>query len=210
MRTYGLALAAAAVLVGAAVVHGNRTDRWGTPADLQAAVDRLQAVPLTVGDWDGVATELPKEQVAAANVAGYVSRKFTHRYDRTVVNLLILCGRPGPVAVHPPEVCYGANGFAMGPVQAEAVGDAAALWQTDFTRGTGATVEKLRVRWAWNDGRGWAASGSPRTDFARSPLLYKMYLVRSLPAKADDATPAPELDLLKQLLPALQAVTSQP
>jgi hypothetical protein len=210
MRTSGLALAAAALLVAAAVVHGNRTDRWGTPADLADAVDRLQSVPLAVGDWDGVATELPADQVAAANVAGYVSRKFTHRYDRTEVNLLILCGRPGPVAVHPPEVCYGANGFTMGPVRAEAIGADQTLWQTDFTRGTGAVVEKIRVRWAWNDGRGWAASGSPRTDFARSPLLYKMYLVRPLPAKADEAAPAHELDLLKQLLPALQAVTSHP
>lgn len=210
MRTYGLALAAGVILIAAAVVHGNRTDRWGTPADLLAAVDRLQAVPLTVGDWDGVATEMTPEQVAAANIAGYVSRKYTHRYDRTEVSLLILCGRPGPVAVHPPEVCYGANGFAMGPVQAEPVGADQGVWQTDFTRTSGGVVEKLRVRWAWNDGRGWVAATSPRTDFARSPLLYKMYLVRQVPAKADEAATAPELDLLKDLLPALQAATSHP
>ncbi len=105
-------------------------------------------------------------------------------------------------------MCYGANGFAMGPVRAEPVADGATLWQTDFSRGTGAVAETLRVRWAWNDGRGWAASASPRTEFARSPLLYKMYLVRPLPPKADEA--APELALLKELLPALQAATSHP
>jgi hypothetical protein len=108
------------------------------------------------------------------------------------------------VAVHPPDVCYGTAGFTAGPARAEALADGQSVWVADFTR-AGPQADALRIRWAWSDGGAWVASGSPRTAFASSPLLYKLYLIRPLHPKTDPADGPTELDLFRDLLPGLQA-----
>lgn len=206
-RQYWLVLPACLILTAAAAAHGWRTDRWGTSTDLPAAAARLDTIPLRVGDWEGVVVEVPDAQVKAANVAGLTARKYTHRYTRVEVTVLILCGRPGPVSVHTPDVCYGNAGYMMGPVRTEPLADDQTAWVADFSK-PGGQVEPLRIRWAWSDGGAWVASGSPRTSYVRSRLLYKMYVVRPLSPKADPATASAERDLMKELLPALQTVLS--
>jgi len=206
-RRYWLVLTACLILAAAAAAHGWRTDRWGATADLRSAAERLDTLPLRVGDWDGVVVELPAAQVAATNVAGLTARRYTHRYTRAEVTVLILCGRPGPVAVHTPDVCYGNAGYKMGPVRTEPLTGDHTAWVADFSK-PGGQAEPLRIRWAWSDGGAWVASGSPRTSFARSRVLYKMYLVRSLSPKADPAVASAEIDLMKELLPTLQTTLS--
>jgi hypothetical protein len=95
----------------------------------------------------------------------------------------------------------------MGPSKSEPIAGENTAWVADFTK-PGGQAEPLRIRWAWSDGGLWVASGSPRTAFARSRVLYKLYLVRPLSAKADPATESAEADLMKDLLPALQTTLS--
>lgn len=200
-------LTAGCILVAAAAAHGLRTDRWGASPDVKAAADRLDTLPLRIGDWEGEAVAIPPGHLAASNAAGITTRRYTHRYTRAEVTAMVVCGRPGPVAVHTPDVCYQGAGFVPGPAQAQPLLDGSSAWVADFKKG-GPEPVALRIRWAWNDGRGWTASGSPRTEFARSKVLYKLYLVRPVP-HGGDPTP-PELDLAKELLPALQAVIAPP
>lgn len=208
-RTYWLVFPACLILAAAAAAHGWRTDRWGATDDLRSAAARLEGLPERVGDWDGVVVELPAAQVAATNVAGLTARRYTHRYSPASATVMVLCGRPGPVSVHTPDVCYGNAGYVMGPARSEPLAGENTAWVADFTK-PGGQAEALRIRWAWSDGGSWVASGSPRTAFARSRLLYKMYLIRPLPAKNDPTTGPTELDLITELLPALQATLSRP
>ena len=56
-----LALAAGLVLLlGAAVVHGLWTDRWGNGRELETALARMEQTPLTPSGWTG--HELPVEE----------------------------------------------------------------------------------------------------------------------------------------------------
>jgi hypothetical protein len=209
MKRYWSIWPALGILVAAAVAHGERTDRWGTSADLLASAEQLQKLPITLGDWDSVATELTPAQFAATNVAGAIGRRFTHRYDRTEVNVLILCGRPGPVAVHPPEVCYGANGFTMGTVQQDALEEGHTMWRADFTK-PGGLSDTLRVRWAWSDGQSWQASRSPRTDYARSRVLYKFYAVKNVSSSDINSDYKPEIDLINRIIATLKLGSAFP
>jgi hypothetical protein len=197
-------LTAAGILAAAAVAHGWRTDRWGASPDLAEAAVRLDAIPLQVGDWTAMVDELPAEQIKVARVAGLKVLRFSHRYTQDEVTVLILAGRPGPIAVHTPDVCYRGAGFVPGPSRAEPLSDGSTAWVADFKKG-GAQPETLRIRWAWSTGSGWIASGSPRLEFARAPVLYKMYFVRQVPPGGDPHDKLPELSLANEFLPVVQS-----
>lgn len=209
IRRFWPVLAAGCVLTAAAVAHGWRTDRWGSTADLTAAAGRLDALPMRIGDWEATVLELPAEQVRVANVAGLTARRYTHRYTRAEVTVLILCGRPGPVAVHTPDICYRGAGFVMGPRRTEPLTEGNTAWVADFTK-AGPQPETLRIRWAWGTGGGWTAAASPRLQFARERVLYKMYLVRPVPPGGDPAENPPELAFAGEFLPVLQATLAGP
>src|SRR5437870_3624228 len=111
IRRYWPLLVAFCVLVVAGLAYGWQTDRWGTSADVQVAAARLETLPMRVGDWEAVIVELPAEQVKAARAAGLTARRYVHRYTRAEIMIMLVCGRPGPVAVHSPDICYQGAGF---------------------------------------------------------------------------------------------------
>lgn len=202
MRRTLIVIAAFGILGAAAVAHGLRTDRWGTPADLQAASAKLQELPKTVGDWTSKDVHISDQEIKIAQVAGYLARVYEHKYTHETATIMILCGRPGPVAVHSPEICYAGAGFVPGPATVETPLPEIGLWKADF-RKTTTVDETLRIRWGWSTNGTLIASNSPRIEFSRSKMLFKLYLIRSNPGTAPDSK-APELDLLKELQPYLQ------
>jgi hypothetical protein len=69
--------------------------------------------------------------------------------------------------------------------------------------------EALTVWWAWSsDLQTWATPTYPRLHFALSPVLYKLYLIRSVPpgSTADNEKGLPAAQKLRQEL--LQALRS--
>src|SRR5262245_5487809 len=106
-------LTASAVLVASGLVHGFWTDRWVPPADVARAADRLDELPLDVGPWKGHKTEVKPGQ-AGAGVAGCIQRRYENVQTGAGVAIALVCGRPGPVSIHTPEVCYGASGYLVG------------------------------------------------------------------------------------------------
>ena len=198
-------LAACSILVFAAVAHGWRTDRWGASGDLAAAAAALEGVPMKIGAWEAATVELSAEQVKAARLAGVTARKYTHRYTGSEITVIIACGRPGPIAVHTPDVCYQGAGYVMGNQKAEPLGDGNTAWASDFTKG-GAQPLTLRIRWAWSIGGSWSASESPRVEFARAHVLYKMYLIRTVSPGNSEKDQQQEHEFDAEFLSGLQAV----
>ena len=89
------------------------TGRWGSSRTVQSAVARLDHVPLSLGtDWDvQEGTKLSEREIAVAEIDGYLARRYFHRRTGTFVSVMLLCGRPGPLSVHTPEVCYAGSGY---------------------------------------------------------------------------------------------------
>jgi len=207
------ALAATAFVILTGLAQGYWTYRWGPPLGQQVAAERLARVPHDVGDWRGEDHQLPEDQIRAAGLSGYVLRSYVNRFTGAAVTLLIVCGPPGPISVHTPDVCYAGAGYQMirdpvrKTVRAEGPAGGATFWSADFRKQRPGPDPGKRVVWGWSTGDTWQAVDNPRFDFARARALYKVYVVRDItPAREDEADAS--LVFLGRLLPELRTALS--
>jgi uncharacterized protein DUF3485 len=206
MRRVLLPALALLLIVGTGVVHGMRTDRWKANPAVTEAVARLGALPERIGDWQG--EDVPLAGREPPGVAAHVCRRFTHARTGDAITLFLVCGRPGPVAIHTPDVCYGASGYTISPPTRYAPpasdgGEAAQFWTADMVRTTSADRSRMRIFWAWNCGHdGWQAADKPRVHFASESVLFKMYLLRELTGAGDSSLDRdPAVEFMQALVP---------
>jgi hypothetical protein len=179
----GPVVAGVVAVVALGVAHGVTTDRWRPSGELEAALARLDRVPTRVGDWVG--EDLPEDPVtmARAGIKGWVFRRYHNPRTREAVSVLLVCGRGGPISVHTPDVCYAGTGYRQLTDQRRTEvewdgGERSPFWALRFAKPGGVVPGQLEVCWAWSrDGRTWEAPENPRLVLARSPALYKLYVV---------------------------------
>jgi hypothetical protein len=205
MKRWFAALLGSIALVACGIVHGYWTDRWAPPVEVTQAAQRLDAIPLALGGWDGEALEV-KPGDAGEGVAGCIRRRYVHRQTGATISLFLVCGRPGPVSIHTPDVCYGASGFLVNTAGRYESGSGDSMWKADATRTSATEETRLRLYWGWNDGSAWAAVNDPRVQFARRPVLYKLYVVRELNGANEPNVSEPCEEFLHTLSPVLQRV----
>lgn len=199
-----------AVLVAAGVFEGLRTNRWGQSEDMKAAVARLTAVPPTFGDWTSTENVIDEKVLKVAEATGSISRTYANRKTGSVVSVLLLCGPPGPIGAHTPDICYRGIGFEMDGREEHrtitpADSPAGSYWAATFQRqSTGA--DRLRVAWMWGVDGDWNASTNPRREFALRKALYKLYVSRGVtPADREANPPVDRIqDFLADFLPVVK------
>ena len=209
LMRYASVVVAALVVLAAGLIHGLRTDRWGAPPDLGAAAARLEETPTTIGDWEGKSIDLDKRQLAVAEAVGHLSRRYVHRRTGDETTVVVLCGRPGPLSVHSPEVCYTGAGFELrGDRETLALPEREGRPAGDLYRGRfvkpGVVPEVLDVFWAWKTTGAWSAAPNPRLSFANSAVLYKLYIIRRLSRPDEKPPPEPLQEFLQAFLPELE------
>lgn len=193
-----------------ALIQGDWSGRWTTSDKLQKAVDQLKKVPTRIGDWEGHPRELAKtpaslnrRQLEIGEVAGYVARDYTNRRDGGQVMVLLVCGRPGPIAVHTPDICYEGIGYTAPKPHQPAVEPAVESAQFTSALFRKPDAPSLQIFWTWNDGHGWQTPDNPRLTFAPAKALYKLYIVRAVPLGREPLGPQATQQLLQQFLPTL-------
>jgi hypothetical protein len=204
-----LVLCSVAVLLASAAAHGVLTTRWGRSHDLQGACDRLSTVPEVIGDWEAQPAEVDTRQLAVAEAAGHLARRYVNRRTGDEVSVLLICGRPGPIALHPPVVCYRAVGYSvLGEPENYAVegpaGRVGSLQTVRMTR-EGLNPEPLRVFWGWSDGGAFSVPSNPRMTYAGAGFLYKLYVVRRLSRTDEPLQDDSAAAFVTELLPILRA-----
>jgi hypothetical protein len=210
MRTTLLLLAAGAMLALCGVVHGLRTDRWGASPDLRAAAERLHAVPASVGQWQGEDLPLNARELALSGSTGALSRRYVHRVTGEPATVLLLCGRPGPVSIHTPDVCYRGLGYepTRDPVRWSTPDPGgsgpAAFWTALFRKESPGRVEYLRLLWSWSARGTWEAADNARLAFPTEPILYKLYVLRPAADESDSLDADASGEFLREFLPALR------
>jgi hypothetical protein len=195
-----------AVLTSGAV-HGLITDRWQTSAESALRAERLELLPYQLGDWVG--QEIETDAKLVGPVAGFLHRRYLNRQTGNGVTVFMVCGRPGPVCIHTPDVCYAASGYeilsqeklALPPDVGE--GD---FWTAKLRKTNSTEDYRLRIFWSWSDGREWSVPEIPRLTFARRPVLFKLYLIREQTDKQESLSQDPCLDLLRLFQPQWQRV----
>jgi hypothetical protein len=208
-----------AAVIGCGVVHGLWTDRWTVSDEPLLAAAKLQDVGLNLGDWQGRRMDLDASQLGGATGSFYA--RYTNTRDSSTVVVFVVTGRHGPVSEHTPDVCYKAGGYEVSSTQryapqGEPFGPTTELWTSLLTKTRSAEQSYLRIFWAWSPTGTWSAPDNPRFTFAGCPVLYKLYLIRELPASPSAAQPddsldhEPCIDLMRQLLPELHRVLFSP
>lgn len=179
------ALAMLLLIIASGLAHGLWTNRWTVSGSLEEALARLDRVPVVIGDWEGTNFELDRRQLEVGQIDGYLARRYRNRQDGREVTVLLVCGLPGPIAVHTPDICYAGAGYTpMAPPVSEPVPtdsspsqEPAGFKTAEFQKEGAIIPESLRIYWSWSDGELWEAPDHPRPRFMASGALYKLYVI---------------------------------
>jgi hypothetical protein len=195
-----------ALLAAFGVIEGLWTNRWSPSQEAGQADAQLARVPKIVGEWVGRDQELDPRMVARAEMAGYLLRQYVHRKTGQAITMVLVCGRPGPTAVHTPDICFKGAGYGLAApphrytVSAGEAGPSANLWVARFDKND-AIPAPVRVYWAWSATGAWEAPDYPRLHFSGHAALYKLYVVRQLPKVDERLADDPSKDFLGVFLP---------
>jgi hypothetical protein len=191
---YLIITAAFACVIFPAVVQGVWTGRWRQSDDLGVYGRKLQNVSLDFQDWEGRDLEVNPRMIDKSELSGYISRVYKHRFSGREISIFLACGRPGPVSVHTPDVCYPGAGFEMlsdqktGEYKDALNSNKSAEFATAlFGKNTPQGKHYLRIYWSWNGDGAWRVPAVPRYTFGGSKVLYKMYVVSSF-GKSEEET----------------------
>jgi hypothetical protein len=198
--------AALVLIVGAGIVNGTWTNRWGASPALTALASRFESVPMVIGDWKATSFELGSGERAMAGAVACLSRVYTNQRLGVSVSVLLLGGLPGKISTHTPDVCYSGAGFvpeSSSPYQYRygGDGDRRAEFQTAVVARGGTNPSTLRIFWGWNASKGWAAPSEPRWTYAAVPALCKLYVIRETAGAAVDPGADPCNEFLNVFLP---------
>jgi hypothetical protein len=198
-------------LILSGLVHGRWTDRWTTSAAPTEAAARFDKVAeLSIGEWGkGETIDVPRTR-ADEQIAGTLQRRYQNAPRNQEIAIALVCGRPGPVSIHSPDICYTASGYTVGtPTRITVPGTRATFWTATATLTNATKESRLRLFWAWNAGEGWTASEDPRVAFARRPVLHKLYVVRELDNLNEKLEEDPSLKFMQELLRELEPTLFQ-
>ena len=210
MRSAKVPVLVCVALVGAlGVAHGLVTDRWGPSGQLERALATLPRVPTAFGDWTSEEIPADPEEMGRAVIKGWVYRRYQNPRTRESVSVLLVCGRGGPISVHTPDVCYAGAGYRptsdATPKELDlGEGGKHTFRVSRFAKPGGVSPTQLEIYLAWSrDGRTWEAPQNPRMSLARSPALYKVYVVREfLPNSRSESADSCQ-KFLRQAIPDL-------
>jgi hypothetical protein len=177
-------------------------------AELDRAAARVGLVPGVVGDWKAQDEPVEEQAFEQTGAKSYWMRTYVNQKTQEGILVILMCGRPGKMSVHTPEVCYRGAGFEIReePSACAIKSDKAkdVLWTSQFAK-KGLMPTQLRLYWAWNSRGDWQASPSPRWQFRGEPFLYKLYVSREFGAEPRVASHAdPAAEFLRQFLPVLK------
>lgn len=177
--------------------HGVVIDRWGVPTDVARVAERLEKLTIEIDGWESKpGQELNAQTRKLAGAEGYFSTHYTDEKTGASVAVAVLCGRPGPISLHAPTVCFvnagmqqmGRESRALVPDFAEASPN---FWMVDFRPPSSNPGPDIRTFWSWSaDGKNWEAAEDPRFKFASAPYLYRMYF--TIPSAVFAPTPDDE------------------
>jgi hypothetical protein len=210
------AVATVAILLGSGYVHGLWSFRWSAAGEIRAAAERLAAVPAAFGDWSGTDAPLGDREAKVGRIDASVSRRYVNARTGRAVTILLVCGRPGPIAAHSPEVCYAGGGYEVEGERAKvAIGYGgprpAEFWSIRVAKPDAARPERITIDYGWfADGVWTAPAGEARLHFAGHPVLYKLYAIREQPRADDRPDFDPTADFLGEFLPRLQVALGGP
>ena len=194
---------AATIAVVSGVAHGWLDGRWVNKLNVEEIAAQLKELPGEFGDWSLVENqELSDSALNQLQCYGYRLQVYQNAKTGRRLNVAVLFGPRGPIAVHTPEVCYSGQGVKpTGETTREIVeceSEKHTVWRVNFRSKLDSKPE-LEAYYAWSDGGKWQAAEYPRVWL--TGRLYKIQLACE-PTKVGEVPDA--ISFLQQFLPKLQ------
>ncbi len=205
-------VSAIVVVLGSGLAHGLLTDRWSLSKELDASTAKLKDVGLVLGQWEGKDTKpLDAQDLAVGEIAGYLSRIYVNRQTGSALSVLVVCGRPGPIAAHTPEVCFVGSGMDLVKKSREVISwspsqPPAECFVGQFRKLQSGLPNQRRVVWSMTTDGSWSAPDNPRWTFRGAAALYKFYLVREIPNGEELLENDNLFEFMKVFIPELERV----
>jgi hypothetical protein len=209
---------AAGATIACALVLASGAVRWWQVRRVDATMNaglherqfKLDEIPLNLGHWTGVKTEMDQRLVAATGSHDLITRHYTDADTGVGIDVIVLFGPSSDIFIHTPELCYPKAGFSS---HADAVdrplncnGVETMFRSVAYTKGDPGSRDIQDVYFSWRyNGRWTPMVGSPK-QLERIPGMYKVQIARRLSAKeshADDRDPCESF--LKVLIPDLES-----
>ena len=207
LRSLVIWCSALVLLVGSGVVQGRLIGRWTTDDRLGEAAARLDQFPRELGTWKGTDETLDTREMEKAGITRAILRSYRDSRSGTTLKVMLICGKPGSVSVHTPEVCYAGEGYQL---TREPSTPFPGFVMADMERRDAPVLDRLRVYWSFNAEGRWESPTNPRLTFAAKPFLYKLYVLHSSPV-VDDSTGRQAVDdFALNLASALPLVAESP
>lgn len=202
------------MVLGAGIVHGRWTQRWTVSHAIEDAAVRLRRLPMILGDWQGEIVVLDRQQLIVGGIAGYIARRYENHLTKETITILVVCGPPGPISVHTPDICYSGAGFEMvRPAEIctlppSTQGRPGTFWEGLLRKPSVPLPIDLRILWSWSSSAAgpWEAPENPRLRFASNEVLHKLYVIRQTEAFNKQTEDDPSLTFLQLLLPELARI----
>lgn len=209
-------LIAIPLVIAYGVTEGFWTNRWTLSSELKQAAERLDKVPLSFGEWQGQTKKIEQRFLEQGEVSGYILRDYVNPKTGETVQVLIICGLPGPTSVHTPDVCYRGAGYVMAAQETrhsekvKSLAQTVEMWTANFRKPQSPISGQLRIYWTWTVDGQWNAPSSPRWQYAGQKILYKMYLVHQ---DLEDRTSGQDktcMDFLHEFVPRVNQTLFPP
>ena len=197
--------------VAAGLVEGRLSNRWGEPADLVSAAERVAQVPEQFGDWKMQSSRpFDEDTLAMLQCAGHFTRVYVNSLTGDTISMALLVGPTGPTAIHTPEVCYSSRNQTIIESPTEIATrpktvPGETLWRMTFrANDPEQALQRVFYGWAGTDGH-WRAAKDPRYEYGGEPLLYKIQLASGTTQQADKEGSDPCRRFLQDFLPVVDA-----
>lgn len=187
-----------AATIGAAIVHGQKSYRWGTNEKLIALTKVVNEFPAEVGEWRQInELELNYTTQSLLNCFASFVRIYENSQTGETYQVALLLGPTGPLSVHTPDVCYNSVEFQVYEPRTKisSTDETDQFWSIYF-QSRDVDGEFLQSVYAWLDEDDWKAPDSSRTGFAGKPYLFKLQIA----AGNDDWTKIENNDSIKTFL----------
>lgn len=175
-----LPIAAGLLLIGVTtLIQGGWSERWSEHEEIKLLAERVDKIPLQVGEWQGENIEADATILKAAGAINSISRNYRNAQGESVA-VFLLCGQPMQIFPHTPDRCYPAQGFESlgapevqkfetpeGPVEYSIA---------SFMRASEAGPQTVRVYWSYGNRGKWECPKNIKWAYGGSWAIYKIYV----------------------------------
>lgn len=196
---YAATAAFAVIVLVSGFLHGRQTHRWSDPPPLDDFVARLKNIPQKFDDWTGTPARF-MDDLRTHGIEEYLLINYSNNKSIENYQVLVVVGRPGPIAAHTPDVCYRGEGFTSNSeptrsdvtIKEEGRNRTFELFDLKLRPPSTRVMDyELEIRWAWMPpAQGLRAPASPRVEFADQQALYKVYVIHKKPVSSSSGLQA--------------------